>query len=71
MPSFSAFLAMFSGTCGDLDRGGQLYLENILKQRKTRHFVYCGGRRSGTYVNMVKIAFQSGENRCLLTHPEA
>ena len=62
---------MFSGTCENSGGSAQLYRETYRKRPKSRDFSYCGERPSRTYVNMVKTAFQIGENRCLVTHPEA
>ncbi len=51
--------------------GRQLYRETCRKHRKYHDFAYSGARRSGTYVNMVKVAFEHGEIWCQLTHREA
>jgi hypothetical protein len=62
---------MLSGSCVDSAGSGQLYRENRRKHPKYHDFAQADARRSRTYVNMVKIVFQSGENWCLVTHPEA
>ena len=67
-PIFKLFLAISCGSGVVVELGGQLYLETFCKHRFSDDFVYSGACRSGTYVNMVKVAFERGENRCQVMH---
>lgn len=71
MPIFSGFCAISSASGVVSDGSDRLYRETCAKHRKSHDFAYRGARRSGSYVNMVKVAFQRGEYWCQLTQREA
>jgi hypothetical protein len=69
MPILSGLAGISFRTVGLSAMSGQLYSEKRRKRWNYRDIAYRGERRSGLYVNMVKVGFQHGEIWCQQTHP--
>jgi hypothetical protein len=69
MPIFNGLGVIFFSPQELSPGSGQLYSEICRKRWNYRDFAYLGERRSGLYVNMVKVGFQHGELRCQQMHP--
>jgi hypothetical protein len=63
MPIFKDFSVINSRYFDVGAEGALLYSENTRKRPNFGDFAHRGARRSGSYVNMVKVGFQRGEIR--------
>jgi len=61
MPIFKDFAVISSRYFEVRAEGAPLYSENTRKRPNFRDFAHRGARRSGSYVNMVKVGFNVGK----------